>query len=183
MATPIDRCYDCGDVKKVRLMKIRFFCIFALLLTLSSCFKDEEYDTQLIVRPSIQYITGGEFSPYTGCVAYAFAADTANWEILSWEDARDGVLSRKGDSSDKRAPIATAVSYEEEGLDAGSMLKMQVNRETALIVVANTIDETYAYKIYTVGLNLSKTYVYTLFRSWKTEDYKESYWEYIVPTI
>ncbi len=162
-------------------MKIKFFCIFAVILTLSGCFKDEEYDTQLIVRPSIQYISGGDFSPYTECVAYAFVADTANWEFLSWEDARDGVMSSKTNSSDKRAPIATATSYEEEGLDEGSMLKMQVQRETALIVVANTIEETYAYKIYTVGLNLSKSYIYTLFRDWKTEDYTENYWEYFVP--
>ncbi len=163
-------------------MIIKRVYVFALLLVLSACFKDEEYDTQLILMPSIQDASGGDYLPYAGCVAYAFVADTAVWEIRSLADALAGVMTLREDSDITMQPIASAVGYEEDGLDVGTMLSMQVEAEKPIIVIANDSEGIYAWRFFSVGLNLSKTYLDVIFRSWKTADYTENSWNYFITT-
>ncbi|MFI3292989.1 MAG: hypothetical protein SNI70_05675 [Rikenellaceae bacterium] len=155
----------------------RVILYIVLVVTLSSCFKDEEYSTKMVVRPYVQAVSGGDFVGYEDCVAYAFDADTAEWEVLSWIDARNGVLTSKEDPSKTLAPIAVAQSYTEEGLE-DTMLSMQVNEQSVMVVVAHTTTEDYGYRLYDVGLNLSTTYVTARFRTWKEGEYTESYWIY-----
>ncbi len=151
-----------------------------LLSSLWSCFKDEEYNTEFVLRPMIQTVSGGDFVGYEDCVAYAFDADTAQWEILSWEDARSGVLTSREDPAVTKLPFAVAKSYVEDSLE-DTMLSMRLDCESAMIVVAHNTTENYGYRLYDVGLNLSTTYAYARFRTWKEGEYTESYWIYYAP--
>lgn len=151
-----------------------------LLASLWSCFKDEEYNTNLVLRPMIQTVSGGDFVGYEDCVAYAFDADTAQWELLSWDDARNGVLRSKEDSTLTMLPFAVAQSYTEDELE-DTMLSMRLACQSAMIVVAHNTTENYGYRLYSVGLNIETTYAYVRFRTWKEGEYTESNWIYYAP--
>lgn len=173
---------DSRDVKDDRVMRVRILYIFALILTLSSCFKDEEYDSRLIVRPQMQDVSDGEWIAYEGCVAHVFEANSDEWEVLSWDDAVAGILSSVEDSNIKKYASSTSSGYyNEDGLDEGSMLAVKANQQYVMLVVANTTDAFYACQDYTLGMNIGKTYIYSRFRSWKTSSYEEGDWTYFVP--
>ncbi|MFI3282446.1 MAG: hypothetical protein SNG10_02820 [Rikenellaceae bacterium] len=160
------------------MKRLVLYILFSL--TLWSCFKDESYDTILVVRPQVQDSSSGDFVSYEDCVAYAFNADTASWEIASWADAKAGILTSKVDANTTQLPFAVGESYVEDSLE-DTMLAMRIARESALIVVAHNTTENYGYRIYDVGLNLDKTYIYARFRPWKEGEYTESYWTYFAP--
>ncbi len=163
-------------------MKRLFSCII-IFTSLSGCFKEEEYNTKLVLRPAMQDVSGADFAPLSECVAYAFVADTTQWEFTSWQDAVEGVMRNKEVYNTTLSPFATAESYEEVGLDEGSMLSMRIAKETALIVVAHTTTENYAWTIYSLGMNVETTYLYVPFRFWKEGEYTQSSWQLYAPDI
>ncbi len=159
----------------------RFYIYILVVVLFCGCFADEEFGTEIVLRPTVQLESGGDFVEYADCVVYAFDADTTAWELLSWEDARDGVLSSKIDATAKLLPFAQAQSYLEEGLD-DIRLSMWVESSSVMIVTANSVSENYGYTIYSVGLNLSKTYIDApRFRTWKSGEYTEGNWLYYAP--
>ncbi len=154
-----------------------------LICALSGCFKEENYDTRLVLRPAVQLTSSDTFTPLGECVAYAFKADTAQWEIASWEDARNGVMRSRSDQNKTLEPFAVATDYQQEGLDEGTMLAMQLSHAKALIVVAHTSTENYAWTIYDVGINIPTTYIHVPFRFWKEGEFKQGKWLFFAPTI
>ncbi len=57
------------------------------MLLLNSCFKDVEENTTYLLKPLVQYTSGGMNEPLDGVIGYAFEADTTEWTVLSYEDA------------------------------------------------------------------------------------------------
>ncbi len=157
------------------MKKVVLYILIAVALC--SCFKDEEYDTTMVLRPTEQVTSGDDFTDCADCVAYAFDADSTEWKVASWADACSGVLTSKSDDTVTKTAYAVAASYSEEGLGDG-MLSMRVALFQPMIVVANTLAEEYAYTQYELGLNLDKTYIYVRFRPWKSGIYTESSWVY-----
>jgi len=68
----------------------------AAALLLGGCFKSVGYDTDVILKSWVQTESAAELKPAQGVVAYAFEADTVTWTVASYEDALNGVLTRKG---------------------------------------------------------------------------------------
>ncbi len=151
-----------------------------IAISLCGCFESEEYNTTLVVRPWVQTESNGDFVEYDDCVAYAFVADTAEWEVASWEDARLGVLTSKFDSSQTLAPVAEGQSFVADSLES-TMLALNLGVESAMIVVAHNTTANYGYRLYDVGLNISTSYLYARFRTWKSGEYTESNWIYYAP--
>ncbi|MFI3302230.1 MAG: hypothetical protein SNH35_02365 [Rikenellaceae bacterium] len=151
-------------------------------VALVGCFKDEEYNTKLVLRPMEQVESDGDFVAYADCVAYVFDADSTEWMVASWADAVSGVLTSKEDGVSTKSAYATASGYSEEGLE-DTMLSVNVALMTPMIVVANTVTENYGYTQYSVGLNLATTYLYARFRPWKECIYTEGSWVYSAPEV
>ena len=76
----------------------------AAALLLGGCFKSVGYDTDVILKSWVQTESAAELKPAQGVVAYAFEADTVTWTVASYEDALNGVLTRKGCCADELIP-------------------------------------------------------------------------------
>ncbi len=160
----------------------RVLTYIVIVMSLCSCFDDVAYDTNFVLIPTVQYASGGEFESYADCVAYAFDADADFWEVTSWENACDGVLTSKEDPNVTMLPFEVARSYDDD-IHSEPMLSMNLDRESVMIVVAHTTSEDYSYMSYSVGVNIPTVYGYVRFRPWKEGFYSESSWIYYSPEI
>ncbi len=68
--------------------------LVALLLS-TGCFKKVTHRTHYMLRPFAKQTDGDRWLPEGTLLAYAFDADTAQWEIRSYEDALEGTLSSR----------------------------------------------------------------------------------------
>ncbi len=142
-------------------------------------FKAEEYDTTLVLISVEQLESGGDYIPLDGVVAYAFAADTTDFQVLSYEDALAGVVSSKADGS-RIEPIATATPYSgAEALECAIEMRI-TNYESVMLVVADAKSEGYGYANYEIGLNLENTYITLSFLAWREGWYSQSFWQFIM---
>lgn len=161
------------------MRQIRIYICVVVAAILAGCFKDEAYDTNIILRPAQQQVSGGDFIDLEGVVAYAFAVDTTYFEVKSYADALNGIVTNKT-SNEVAPPIAVATPYG-DGQDSyiGAM-QMRVQQEDVMLLAVDTENEDYAYTNYTVGLNLPTTYISLPFRPWKEGAYKQGTWWYVV---
>lgn len=153
-------------------------CILAVSVLLGGCFKKVSYDTNYVLKPMRQGASGEVFLPVEGAVAYAFAADTAQWTVASYDDALAGILTSRSDPALKNAtPIATAEPFEMEG--AEGWIHMQLSSESQFVLAVDPVDRLYAYTQQTLGENLPDLYVSLPFKPWKEGNfYKEGNWLY-----
>ncbi len=145
------------------------------LVALAGCFKEESYDTTLVLRPTEQTESGGDYVSLSGVVAYAYAADTTYYCVVDYDAALAGIVTNK-ESGAVLAPIATATAYTAEELE--DAIAMQTDREEIMLVAVDTKSEGYAYANYTVGINLPTTYITLAFRPWKEGKYLQGKWMY-----
>lgn len=141
------------------------------IVALSSCFKDEEYNTTLNIKSTEQLESGGYSQPLYNVVAYLFDANSG-LTIESYEDAEAGLATTA--SGTKSGAKETAYSVE-------NMTLMQVSQEEAMVVVVDTQNKIYTYATLEIGLNLSDTYLALEFRVWQTKDYTQGSWTFVVP--
>ncbi|MFR9651069.1 MAG: hypothetical protein SNG35_03475 [Rikenellaceae bacterium] len=150
----------------------KIIIILTAIVTFSSCFKDEEYNTTLNIKSTEQLESGGEATPLYDVIAYLFEGDL-DLTIESYEDAKAGVATDP--SGARRAAIASAQSAENYTL-------LQSNgMEEAFVVVVDTQNQIYTSATLTIGLNLSVTYLSLEFRVWQTKDYTQGKWSFVIP--
>ncbi len=145
------------------------------------CFKDEAYDTQVVINPYQQIYDGADATALAGVVGYAFEADTADISILSYDDALIGrVVSRE--TGDVVPQIAVSEAYSGEGADAdGASLAMQIRAQYVSLLLVDTLNKDYAYTYYEVGMNLPQLFMYLVFRPWYEGTATSGKWVYVVP--
>lgn len=146
------------------------------VLMLTGCFKEESYDTTLILKPTVQRNSGSSFEPYTGVKAYAFDADTTLWAVLSYEDALKTTISLKGAPATKSStPLATAEPYAYDGTTG--WLQMSVSTPSLMLLAVDEQTKVYAYTQVALGVNLPQLYVSLPFMPWKKgKRYKTGNW-------
>lgn len=152
--------------------------LFAAVLLMSGCFKSVGYDTDVILKSWVQAESSGELVPATGVVAYAFEADTMTWTIASYEDALNGVLTRKGSDERGVAPVDGAVIR----VDSVEMdlLSMHVSSTPVIVVAVDTENKLYGYRQQDLGENLPQLYTSVIFRPWKQlKKYVDGSWRMI----
>ena len=152
--------------------------LFAAVLLMSGCFKSVGYDTDVILKSWVQAESSGELVPATGVVAYAFEADTMTWTIASYEDALNGVLTRKGSDERGVAPADGAVIR----VDSVEMdlLSMHVSSTPVIVVAVDTENKLYGYRQQDLGENLPQLYTSVIFRPWKQlKKYVDGSWRMI----
>lgn len=144
------------------------------------CFKEEVYDSQIVISSYEQIYDGADLTELTGVVGYAFAADTADISILSYDDALIGrVVSRE--TGEDVPQVAVSEVYSGDGVDGDCSIAMQIREEYVTLLLVDTLNEDYAYTYYEVGLNLPQTFIYVSFRPWYEGIISYGKWIYVVP--
>ncbi len=156
----------------------RIFLALISAVAFISCFDETGYDTLYVLRVYEQEESGDDFIPLDGCEAYAFAGNTDEWEISSYEDARAGVLTSI-ETGEQRGPFAWSEPYN----DSETQLQLQLDREEVILVIVDPATEVYAYTDYTVPVNFSEVVVDIVFRPWKDSSFTASTWTFIMPTV
>ena len=98
----------------------------AAALLLGGCFKSVGYDTDVILKSWVQTESAAELKPAQGVVAYAFEADTVTWTVASYEDALNGVLTRKGTDEAGVSPVQ-GTAYRVDSVDIFSHEKYSID--------------------------------------------------------
>ncbi len=160
----------------------RIITLAAVAVVVTSCFKKVTMDCRYHVRPYYQAESGGVAVQGEGIIAYAFAADTTQWTVASYEDALNGVLTSKT-SGEKRSDAMERV----EQSDSTVVLQLTVTPVT--IVVVDPINKLFAWRMTEVVENLPDLYVSVTFRPWSAKKlYVEGPWRmnneaYVAPEV
>lgn len=154
-------------------------CPLLTALLLTGCFKDTSYQTTYVLKPLVQPASVDPTQPLEGVRAYTYAVDTLLWGIASYEDALDGVITMKGDPSQRMTtPAAVATPYEEvEG--AVGWLQMPIGEPFQMIVAVDPASRIYGYTVQPQILNLPELFVSLVFKPWKEGlSFKEGNWSF-----
>lgn len=160
----------------------RIITLAAVAVVVTGCFKKVTMDCRYHVRPYYQAESGGVAVQGEGIIAYAFAADTTQWTVASYEDALNGVLTSKT-SGEKRSDAMERV----EQSDSTVVLQLTVTPVT--IVVVDPINKLFAWRMTEVVENLPDLYVSVTFRPWSAKKrYVEGPWRmnneaYVAPEV
>lgn len=156
-------------------------------LVVTSCFKDEEYNSDLIIKNSATASSDGDTVPLSGVEIYAFSpfetliddkSDEA-YEVTSYEDAVAGILTNSvtGESKSYSA-TSTAVPFSGSYSGYEDALLLNVQGERVFIIAIDTVNQDYAYANYSVGLNLATTYISLSWLTWRTGYYSYGIWTF-----
>lgn len=149
---------------------LRIIVLAIVMVATTGCFKKVTMDCRYHVRPYYQAESGGVAVQGEGTIAYAFAADTTQWTVASFEDALNGVLTSKT-SGEKRSD---AMSRAEQ---ADSTVVVQLTATPATIVVVDTKNKLYCWRMTEVVENLPDLYVSITWRPWSAQKrYTEGAW-------
>lgn len=160
------------------IKRILIFC--AVVASITSCFKDEEYNSQLVFRPMQQLASGGDYTDFAGVKVYAFQADTALYYITSYAEALEGVI-RSDINDEPLAPTAVSTPYSSSVEGFESAVSLTVDYENVMLVAVDTVNEDYAYCNYTLGMNLPQTYITLTFTPWLEGSSFKNKWYYVTP--
>lgn len=167
-------------------MKTKIAYLAALALAAAGCFKETAYRTAYIIKPLVQNTSGDVLLPLSEVRAYAFDADTSAWFVASYEDALAGVITARSNPSQQRSD-ASAVGQAETAEGLEGRIRLDLEQESQLVVVADAEHRLYAYSQQSIGLNLPQTYVTLIFRPYREgRSYTEGAWSfrndfYVIP--
>ncbi len=153
--------------------KSKILIIFATVLLITSCFQDEVYDTEYRLKNLVQLVSGDDGEAMSGVVVYAFEGDAENWGANSYQDALQAVAYDL-DSGELLSPFARSVV----DADEPSVVSIRLDRADVLLLAVDTVNQIFATSNYSVGVNLSTTYVTLLWRPWKEDSYSEGSWDF-----
>ncbi len=156
-------------------MKLRIFAIAAVSLMLASCFKDVAESTRLVLQPYAQAISGDVSTPLEGCVAYSFAADTTEWGVESYDEALNGIITRKLRGEKDSAPLSRSE------VDAGGTgwISLEMKRHKQMLLVVDTENRRYAYTQLELPEHMPVLYMKMTFNLWKEGfSFSEGKWSF-----
>ena len=149
------------------------------------CFKKVTTNTTVVVKSLVQAESGGTLLPADGVVMYAYYTGSEEWEIRSYEDALNRVITNTTTNEQRTMPDVEGAPYAIEG-SANCYTSFFQSASPAMVVVVYPAAKMYAYMFRSlVAENLPTTYLTLIFRPWKSEPYfegsKAGYKWYVVP--
>lgn len=148
----------------------RIITLAVVAIAATGCFKKVTLDCRYNVRPYFQAESGGVAVQGENTIAYAFAADTTQWTVASYDDALNGVLTSKT-SGEKRTDALVRAEQEEQ------MVVLQLTVTPVTIIVVDTEHRLFAWRMTEVAENLPDLYVSVTWRPWSTKkQYIEGPW-------
>ncbi len=133
----------------------------------------KKVNTELIFRvtPYVQTEENGSEVLATDVVAYAFAADTSEWAVASYDKAEAGILTARWKEEEKQADVTTRQN-EEGVLEIGPL-----RNDPTILVICDVPNRIYAWRQVEIPANLPQLITRIRFRPWRTDSlYKEANW-------
>lgn len=144
----------------------------AVALTMTGCFKKVTTDTTAIIKTLVQETSGGENVPTESVDVYVYYTGNEDWEILSYEDAVNRIITSTTDSSQRNEPDVIGEPYEK--YETGCYTAVPLTSSPAMIVVVEPQTRMYAYMFKLLAAeNLPETYLTLIFHSWRDKAYTE----------
>lgn len=141
--------------------------LFAACLT--GC-KKVVYDCDYRISCYVQDTSGAKDRTLESALAFAFYGDTAQYEVASYEDALNGVVTDRR-SGEKRTSEVSAVS------GAEGLAILHLTSTPVILTVCDTENRLYAWRAAAVGAGLDEIYVSLRFRPWReAKRYTEAKW-------
>ncbi len=129
---------------------------------------------QCVVRPKAQLEQGGEESPLDNMRIYAYAVDTVEWSVPTYEDAANGVIVRKKSGEKRTNPEFNAYPQGESG-----DYTMEVNRPLVMVVAVDRTHRIYAYTRREINFEGEAPVLTPLFPVWRQKGrYAEGGWSF-----
>lgn len=161
-------------------MKRYLLSALTVMLLVSGCFKDVEENTRYLLKPLVQYTSGGVNEPLEGVFGYAFEADTTEWTVLSWEEAVHGIISRKDNPSEQLAvPLAEALPSTLEGME--NRIELSLPPRSVMLLMVDPANRLYAYTQVEMKENIGNLYVTLIFKPWKEASSWKEGWSFYNP--
>lgn len=141
-------------------------------LTMTGCFKKVTTDTTAIIKTLVQEVSGGENVPTESVDVYAYYTGNEDWEIRSYEDAVNRIITSTTDGSQRNEPDVVGEPYEK--YETGCYTALPLASSPAMIVVVEPQTRMYAYMFKLLEAeNLPETYLTLIFHSWRDKAYTE----------
>jgi hypothetical protein len=162
---------------------MRRYWIFGLLTALlfTGCLKDEEGANRYLLKPLAQYTSGDTGEPIGDFIAYSFAADTTDWGVASYEDAVQGILTKKQGASAQATTVPTIFGTSELFTSEGDAdrFSLLMPETTTMILAVDRQNKLYGYTQQEFKPGIGTLYVTLIFKPWKeTKSYKEGMWSF-----
>lgn len=120
-------------------------------------------ELETFIDVTAQEAEGGPLSTIASAKVYAFAADTTEWRIASYDDAAGGVLTSKLQTGVER----DTPEYNGYQTNEKSIYRMVVDEPKLMIVVVDRTHERYAYTQQTVDLEGESPLFEVVFPLWE----------------
>lgn len=158
----------------------RFFSIAVVALvaamTLWGCFKEVVGYTYYNIAVYDQPTQNGPTPRVEEVFSYAYYVDTTQWRIASWEDAEAARITNKETGETREMPDEIGEFMPGEDFP----VSIFINKEISMLVVVNPAKKMYAYRKYTLPINLAKVDTKLYFASWK-RSHMASGWQIVNP--
>ena len=106
-------------------------------------------------------------------VVYLFYADTAHYEVDSWENASKGVVKNRFSSATLNCIAKVELA------EANPVIFTGLNQQKLILLICNPQTKTYAWKAAEIFEELETVIVPVYFRNWQTEfPYKDANWTF-----
>lgn len=144
----------------------------AVALTMTGCFTKVTTDTTAVIKTLVQEVSGGDNVPSEGVEVYAYYTGSEDWEIRSYEDAVNRIITSTEDGSQRTEPDAVGEPYTK--YETGCYTAIPLTASPSMIVVVEPQTRMYAYmfKLLTAE-NLKETFLTLIFHSWRDKEYTE----------
>lgn len=138
-------------------------CGLMVMPLLQGCFKDVVSYTRYTAAVYNQTESNGEFTPATEIESYAFYVDTTDWKIASYEDALARRLTNKITGQTLSEPDVEG----EFNPDENYQVALTLESETSMIVFVNPTLRLYAYRKYTLPVNMPEVLTKLYMAQWR----------------
>lgn len=146
-------------------MKFRLTILILSLLSLTSCFKDENQGTLFKIEVFSQNVSSDPVTrTETEMLSYAFTVDKGSkWEVTSWDDAQVPCITNT--ENNKRLSEPEVIGT----WDAESeyQISLDLKAETVFMVIVDPTNRIYATRLYDTPVNWPVTHTTLHLYAWR----------------
>lgn len=169
-------------MKKILYVELILLAIAALAggckkSTISSTFIIRPY----ITRTTIEMVDGVETVvstrlPATDVRAHAFYADTTEWKVASFEDAREGIITNRIDGTTTMQPVFTGTQDENGAISLGPVTRLRL---MLVICYEDDPEKIYGWRNAQTAENLESISLIVTADPYQQMQYRNSQWALI----
>ncbi len=132
--------------------------------------KKAVYDCDYRINCFVQDTSGAKDRPLESGLAFAFYGDTAQYEVASYEDALEGIVTDRRSGEKRSSEVSTTT-------DETGLAVLHLTSTPVILTVCDPETRLYAWRAAEVGASLDAIYVSLRFRPWReAKRYTEAKW-------